>query len=164
MVAVGGAQLVFSLIVNDGAIDSAPDLVTVTVRNVVDPPSCSAARPSSDLLWPPNHQLVPISILGVSGSPSALLQIRIVRVTQDEPTEGTGDGNMSPDAVIQGAGVLLRAERAQHGDGRVYRISFTATDSFGGSCAGAVTVGVPNHQGKKSSLVDSGQIYDSTRK
>jgi hypothetical protein len=115
-------------------------------------------------LWPPNHQLVPISVLGVSTSTSTPVTIRIVGVTQDEPTEGTGDGDTGPDAFIQGGSVLLRSERAQHGDGRVYRISFSATDGFGGSCTGAVTVGVPNSQGKGGQVVDSGQLFDATRK
>jgi hypothetical protein len=50
MVSAGGAKIVFRLVVNDGITASAPDTVTITVRNVNDPPSCSAAHPSEDLL------------------------------------------------------------------------------------------------------------------
>jgi hypothetical protein len=39
--------------------------------------------------------------------------------------------------------VLLRAERAGAGDGRVYALSVTATDGQGGACTGKVGVGVP---------------------
>lgn len=57
--------------------------------------------------------------------------------------------------------MLLRAERSGNGNGRVYRISFTARDSDGGACTGSVTVGVPhNHKG---TVVDDGHLYDSTR-
>ena len=70
------------------------------------------------------------------------------------------EGDASPDAVIQGDKVLLRAERAGGGNGRVYNITFDAWDSFGEGCAGNVTVCVP-HDRKKSTCVDDGQIYNS---
>ena len=30
------------------------------------PPDCSAAAPSVDQLWPPNHKLVPVTVVGVT--------------------------------------------------------------------------------------------------
>jgi hypothetical protein len=54
----------------------------------------------------------------------------------------------------------VRAERSGLGDGRVYTISFTGTDSFGAECTGEVKVGVPHD--KKDIPVDGGPIYDST--
>lgn len=66
----------------------------------------------------------------------------------------------SPDSVIQGNQVLLRAERAGNGNGRVYRVTFTASDGFGGSCTGAVSVCVPRDRGA-AGCVNDGQLYDS---
>jgi hypothetical protein len=63
--------------------------------------------------------------------------------------------------VIQGATVLLRAERSGTGNGRVYRISFSASDGVGGVCSGQVTVCVPHDRGNESICVDNGQVYDS---
>lgn len=83
-------------------------------------------------------------------------------MTQAEPVNGLGDGHTSPDAVIQGNSVLLRAERAGSGNGRVYQVTFTADDGFGGSCTGAVAVCVPHDRGT-AGCVDGGQLYDSTR-
>ena len=58
----------------------------------------------------------------------------------------------------------VRAERSGTdkvpGDGRVYHISFTATDEYGATCDGEVTVGVPHD--KKDTPVDGGALYDST--
>ena len=88
------------------------------------------------------------------------LGLTVTDVTQDEPSNGQGDGNSAPDAVIQGNAVLIRAERSGSGDGRVYRINFTAYDGFRGACSGAVTVSVP--RSTKAGAVDSGQLYDST--
>jgi hypothetical protein len=41
-------------------------------------------------------------------------------------------------------------------------ISFRADDGKGGSCTGAVTVGVPFSQKKGLIAIDDGQVYDST--
>ena len=68
----------------------------------------------------------------------------------------------SPDAVPQGETVLLRAERAGTGNGRVYEVTFTATDSQGEHCTGSVTVCVP-HNRKAASCVDNSQQYDATQ-
>ncbi|HEY3158876.1 MAG TPA: tandem-95 repeat protein [Vicinamibacterales bacterium] len=188
LVAAGGEVLVFHLVVNDGLSDSPSDEVLVNVLNVNDPPACNLARPSINTLWPPNHKLVPIEILGVTDPQKDNVKIRITRVTQDEPVRrarrsddrdddddrdhkddrdedddddgGRGDLNTSPDAVIQGSSLLLRAERSAKGDGRVYMIRFVA-DGQGGSCKGTVTVGVP--RSKNRAPIDSGQRYDSTR-
>src|SRR5688572_21936460 len=54
-------------------------------------PSCTVkARPR--LLWPPNHKFRLVTLSGASG-------ITITSVKQDEPVNGTGDGNTAPDAM-----------------------------------------------------------------
>ncbi len=91
--------------------------------------------------------------------------IQITGVTQDEPVNGVGDGDTSPDAVISGDSVLLRAERTGltggvQENGRVYVVNFTADDGQGGSCSGSIAVGVPHD--RKDTPVDDGQNIDST--
>ena len=126
------------------------------------PPVCRAAQASPSVLWAPNHQLVPIAIMGVTDPDGDAVTITANGVTQDEPVNGRGDGNTSPDAVIQTRAASVRAERAGHGNGRVYQISFTADDGHGGTCTGAVTVGVPHSQKKGLTAIDDGQGYIST--
>jgi hypothetical protein len=159
VVGPGGATLAFQLTVNDGIVDSAPDEVTIYVLDTNDPPMCSAAQPSMAILWPPNHKLVAVQILGVTDPDNDGVTIIVTGVTQDEPIIGLGDGDTGPDAVITSDGILLRAERSGTGDGRVYVIAFTASDIDGGSCSGIVTVGVPHD--RAGTPVDSGQNYDS---
>ena len=67
------------------------------------------------------------------------------------------------DVGIQTSSVLLRAERSGQGNGRVYQLSFTATDSHNASCSAAVKVIVP-HSAKPGTATDDGQKYDSTKK
>jgi PKD repeat protein len=156
-----GATLFFQLTVSDGPLDSTPDEVAIAVRNVNDPPSCASAQASSPVLWPPNHELIPIDVLGVADPNGQAVAVSITSVTQDEPVEDAGDGHTSPDAVLEGSRVLVRAERSGLGNGRVYQVHFRADDGQGGLCAGRVTVGVPHSRG--SVPVDDGQAHDSTR-
>ncbi|MCP4257098.1 MAG: hypothetical protein GY774_06180 [Planctomycetes bacterium] len=167
-VSSGGADLVFELRVDDN--DSinplfGTDQVTIHVNNINDPPTCALAQPSTATLWPPNHKMKQITIEGVVDADSEYntVTLGITGVTQDEPVNGLGDGDSSPDAVIQddtaSDTVLIRAERSGTGNGRVYQINFTASDEAE-SCQGAVQVAVPHS--RKSSAVDDGQIYDST--
>ncbi|MBX3349017.1 MAG: SBBP repeat-containing protein [Nitrospira sp.] len=126
------------------------------------PPVCSSAQANPAVLWAPNHQLVPIAIVGVTDPEGDAVTITATGVTQDEPVASTGSGKASPDAVIQAGAVSVRAERAGHSNGRVYHIAFTADDGQGNSCSGAVTVGVPHSLHKGTTAIDDGQLYDST--
>ncbi|MFT7542020.1 MAG: hypothetical protein ACI9K5_002997 [Gammaproteobacteria bacterium] len=159
-VMMGGDALVFEVTVYDGFGGMAVDQMTVNVQNANDPPLVSAAEPTLGSLWPPSHSMVVIGIIGVSDIDNNAT-IVITGVTQDEATNGLGDGDTSIDAIINPDGtVLLRAERAGGGDGRVYHIHFTASD-YEGSASGVVTVSVPHK--KKQAAVDGGELYDSTQ-
>jgi hypothetical protein len=143
-----------------GGVGAYIDLVAVVLTN--SPPVCSAVAPSRSSLWPPNHKLRTITLSGASDPDGDPVTISITGVTQDEPVNGKADGNTSPDAVLGPGGdrVRLRAERSGRGDGRVYRIAFTASDPSGATCSGSVTVSVP-HDRRGAPAVDSGGTYDS---
>ena len=117
----------------------------------------------STRLWPPNHQLRLITLTGASDSDDNPVTLTITAVTQDEALDGHGDGDTSADARAATASdqVFLRAERSGTGDGRVYRIAFTASDGNGGACAGRVAVGVPHDKGGRATPVDSGLTFNS---
>ncbi|MEA3435269.1 MAG: CARDB domain-containing protein, partial [Thermodesulfobacteriota bacterium] len=128
------------------------------------PPDCTEARSSVDLLWPPNHKLVNISIDGITDPDGDQLSLSVTGITQDEPVNGLGDGDTSPDGFGVGTNqAQIRAERSGTGNGRVYYITFTADDEKGGVCTGQVTVGVPHDKGKGRIPIDDGQDYDSTQ-
>lgn len=84
-------------------------------------------------------------------------------ITCDEPTtspHGRGGPESAPDAkIIDDRRVLLRAKRSDDGDGRVYVLSMTATDSSGNAATAAAQVRVNLSQDRKA--VDSGQFYDA---
>jgi hypothetical protein len=105
-----------------------------------------------------------VAISGVSNPDADQVTLTVTGVTEDEPVNDGGDGNTSPDAVLQPGGqVLLRAERAGGGNGRVYHVVFMADDGFGVAYEGFVTVCVSHDQGKKGGCIDDGQHYDTTQ-
>jgi hypothetical protein len=160
-VGAAGATLQFQLTVSDGFGGTGTATTAVIVNNINNPPNIDHAQPSVSTLWPPNHHMVQISILGVIDTEQNDT-IQITSVTQDEPTNGQGDGDTDVDAVINNNGtVLLRAERADGGNGRVYHIHFTASD-FEGSASGVVDVSVPADK-KGNAAIDDGELYDSTQ-
>ena len=109
---------------------------------------------------------MPIQILGVTDPDGGQPAITITRILQDEPTNTFGDANTWIDGFGIGTSTArIRAERSGTpkvpGNGRVYEIVFTATDSQGASCTGSIVVGVPHDQ-DHGPAVDSLVRYDST--
>jgi hypothetical protein len=145
--------------VNGSPVGSPSNIVTATpiTDTVLD---CSTAVPSLDRLWPPNHKLVPISVLGVIDPDGGDITVSIDGVFQDEPVNGEGDGNTRPDATGIGTGTAsVRAERAGGGNGRVYTLVFTASSEGGAQCTDSVQVGVP--KSPKRDAVFDGLLYNS---
>ncbi|MBI2986154.1 MAG: hypothetical protein HYY45_05230, partial [Deltaproteobacteria bacterium] len=129
------------------------------------PPVCTSAAANPLTIWPPNHQLVPISITGVTDPDGDQVTITAAAIKQDELVRetGVGSGNTAPDATL--SPLAVRAERNGNpkspGNGRVYHIDFTADDGKGGQCTGAVTVCVPHDQRPGATCVDGGPLYNS---
>jgi hypothetical protein len=146
------------------------DIWSFTTEGVCNQdPNCSGAFPSVSLIWPPNHKLADIEIDGVTDPDGDPVSITITGITQDEPVQenGSGSGQTSPDGVGIGTSLAcVRSERSGNGNGRVYQISFDATDGNGGICSGAVEVCVAHNacrsDGGGPLCIDDGQLYDST--
>jgi hypothetical protein len=114
------------------------------------------------LLWQPHHPFRGIALSGATDPDGDSVTLRVTGVTQDEPLKGKDDAS-APDARLVPAPnkVDLRAERNGNGNGRVYRIAFTADDGNGGTCSGTVKVSVPKSMGKNGAAVESPASFDS---
>ncbi len=125
------------------------------------PPICTGATASPSTIWPPNHMLVGVGIIGVTDPDGDPVTITPTGVFQDEPLKATGigSGNTSPDATL--SPLQVRAERNGTGDGRMYHINFEAHDGKGGGCTGTVRVCVPHDQRPGSSCIDGGPLFNS---
>jgi VCBS repeat-containing protein len=152
----------FTYAVTDGeATDEG--LVSVTVQAPDVAPSCGAVKPSKTKLWPPQHQLVVISLSGATDPDGDPLAYTITGVTQDEKVaKVAGKGDKKPDAQrVSGHPnqIRLRAERDPKANGRIYRILYRVSDGRGGTCTGVEKVGVPIKSAKKA--VETGKTYNS---
>ena len=160
----------------DASGNSASKSFTVTVA-ANHAPICTNVRAVPDVLWPPNGMLRLVALVGASDPDHDRITYTITAVTQDEPL-GKADhdwwddddgghhffwnkkGKVVPDAfLLKGGFVLLRAERDDHGNGRVYTIQYTVTDSHGATCSGVAKVGVPKDPWQRA--VESPASYDS---
>ncbi|HEV7237884.1 MAG TPA: hypothetical protein VGQ36_01485 [Thermoanaerobaculia bacterium] len=123
---VSGNAMSFTLIIptnedHDDPTELIDTIVTAQLRRV-SPPSVSVGS-----LWPPNHKMVDVG-LGVTSS-------FVVYSDEDDGDSQDASGSL-----------LLRAERAGTGDGRVYLIASSSTDAFGNTTDSCLTVVVPKSQ------------------
>ena len=143
-----------TLCVNDSVNSPVCKDSSVTVIDTTAP--CIAPVPSATILWPPNHKMVDITIVA-NGSDNSGGQVTLAAsVSSNEPEDGLGDGDLSPDwttpVIDQVNGIVtlqLRAERSDSGNGRVYTITITATDASGNSSQASLQILVPHDQRNK---------------
>jgi endo-1,4-beta-xylanase len=109
------------------------------------PPVISGLSVDKPALRPPNHKMVPVKLSYNINDNCDPCLVPTITITSNEPVNGTGDGDTSPDwQVIDAHHVMLRAERSGNGTGRIYTITLTVTDSAGSSTSSSVTVSVPH--------------------
>lgn len=175
----------FTLTVTDPAGLSSTATTNVTVGDTT-PPTLQVVL-SPNLLWPPNHRLVPITAtVGASDTCDANPAVTLVSITSNEPENGLGDGDQPNDIQAIGGGpipfgadvrsFLLRAERSGMGTGRVYTVTYMAKDASGNAASVSSEVIVPidgpttsttdppsPHNDKKRKKHDNHHDYDHDR-
>jgi hypothetical protein len=118
----------------------APNCTTPTINSV-------SATPN--VIWPPNHKMIAISVTGNASAVCGPPVCKIVSITSDEATNGGGDGSTSPDIAITGdLTALLRAERSGGFSGRTYTIVVECQDTAGNTATKTTIVRVPHDQGR----------------
>jgi hypothetical protein len=136
---------------NDDATDSDPDW-----QPLDRPPECEGVDATPASLRPPNGHFKRVSLSGATDPDGDAVAIAIDGVTQDEPVGHHPDARRESRPFQVG----LRASREPRGDGRVYRIAFSASDHRGGECEGIARVEV--RRKKKQAAIDSAPpSYDS---
>jgi hypothetical protein len=125
----------------------------VTV-NDTELPVVSAATASPRVLWPPDHQMIPITV-NYTATDNCSVGC-VLTVTSNEAINGLGDGDTAPDwQIVDAHHLLLRSERSGKGSGRTYTITVTCTDPAGHTVVRTTTVVVPKSQARISTAVDS---------
>ena len=127
---------------------------SVTVRDTQPPTLTLHTDPTT--LWPPNHEMVPVHVsweaLDLCDGSAA---VSLVSVTSSEPDDAAGNNDGATTGDIQGAAtgrsdsdLLLRSERDGKSSGRVYTLTYRATDRSGNATPAIATVTVPHDQGQ----------------
>lgn len=114
-----------------------------------------------DILWPPNHKLMPVSVkIAVSDDQDPRPRVQLMSISSNEPCsdatvatstlkqKGADPSNCSDiaDAAIGTNDItfMLRAERFGYSDtGRIYTITYKVTDAAGNVTLAETTVQVP---------------------
>lgn len=148
--------------------DIGPNIVTLTVTDingkfstdeaivtVVDnsPPEISDISVSQELLWPPNHKMISVEILGASITDNCgeldLGSCMITAVSNSEEGNDSGAGNTEPDYEITGDLIVdLRAESSGADNGRTYTVTLDCRDASENSSTAVVDIFVPHDRGK----------------
>jgi hypothetical protein len=123
--------------------DHDPVLVGLDLCDEVAPTLDVMVNPST--LWPANHQYVRVeATVDAEDNFDPSPTVELVSVTSNEPDNGADDGNTVNDIVIvDDTTFQLRAERSGVGFGRIYTITYRATDDCGNSTVSSATVRVP---------------------
>lgn len=124
------------------AAGSDTEVFQVRVRDTVAPVIITV-NATPDVLWPPNHEMVQVTLNAVVLDVADLSPTTsIIAVSSSQPVNAPGDGNTSPDWEITGPmTVNLRAERAGNTD-RIYTITIQSTDDSGNSSTATTFVRV----------------------
>ena len=137
---------VLTLSATDDSGNRGTDNVTIEAVDTTPPEINVSVVP--DIMWPPNHKYADVeTVVTVYDAGDSSPNLTLVSVTSNEPDNGKGDGNTTNDIVILGDTVFkLRAERSGTGQGRVYTITYRATDASGNSAEASVTITVPHNK------------------
>lgn len=139
----------FTLTVTDPGGLSSSASTQITVQDTTSPFLSVSLSPNS--LQPPNHKLIPITAtISASDACSLNVSVQLVSIVSNEPDNGTGDGDQPNDIqAINGGPVpfgtdvrsfLLRSERSGGGAGRIYTVTYTATDASGNATSASAYV------------------------
>ncbi len=135
-----------TLRVTDSAAHQDTDEVNVTIGDSGAPDLEVSVRPRQ--LWPPNGHLESIHAAASASDACGAASVTLVSITSSEPDPG-GDDIQGEEPDTADFDFLLRAERDDAGPGRIYTLTYRATDAAGNQTSKSVTVVVPHDRKNK---------------
>jgi hypothetical protein len=149
---LGTTPVTFTATRLDTSSDSCEFNVSV---NDTEFPTVSTPTVDRPTLWPPKHQMEPITVFYDAADNDSVACT--LSVSSNEPINGLGDGDTAPDwEIIDAHHLNLRAERSGKGSGRTYTIGVSCSDPAGNKTSKSTTVRVPFSQ--KSSVLLGGRM------
>jgi hypothetical protein len=155
-----GSHLVTLRVTDTGGVTATDDVMVVVVDTT---PPTLAASAAPGYLWPPHHQMAPVHVTPAASDLCGGASVALVAVASSEPDDanGVGDGSTTDDiqdATIGAADfdILLRAERQSTGGGRIYTLTYRATDASGNSTEATTRVQVAQNRQSSMGLLKAG--------
>jgi hypothetical protein len=116
----------------------------VTVRDSAPP--LLRAIPSPAVLWPPDRRMAPVGFeVAVTDRCDPLPSVELTGVASSEAQMG-GVQFDDADLGADDRAIRLQAARAGDGPGRLYTVTYRATDRAGNAATTTMTVTVPHDQ------------------
>lgn len=134
---------IITLEVNDGTTSPVTADLEVTIIDTGVP--TLSPVPNTSTLWPPNHQMIDIILEANADDNSGEVTLS-ASISCDDPGAIPGTDYTEPQ-INQSTGIItfqLRSERPGHGNGRIYIITVTATDSSNNSSTATVAIVSPH--------------------
>jgi len=148
------------------SLDTQSDIICGAVTSLspfavgadVAPPVFESLMATPNVLWPPSHKMVPITVAWTATDnldPSPAVTLKNIVMNEGDQTntydpmfdETVGDGYTIGDIQVDANGnIFLRAERSGTATslGRTYTLTYEATDEAGNTATAAVVVAVPH--------------------
>lgn len=125
--------------------------------NDFEPPVIKLTNEIFPPLWPANHKMVNVPINYKVSDNCGSVHSELF-VYSNEPENGTGDGDLSPDwKIVDEHNVLLRAERSAKGPGREYSIYIVSHDDSWNYSSHQVVVTVPHDLGENKNSASNSE-------
>ena len=144
-----------TLVVLDGHGEGDSAAVPVSVPSDTTPPELTVSLNTS-LLWPPNHRMVEIQATLAASDDCEPVEVLLDSITSNEPDDAPGrsDGVTTDDVraahlAATDSRFEVRAERDGSGSGRIYYVTYRATDGAGNSSTSTTNIFVPHDRGGK---------------
>ncbi|MBN1859291.1 HYR domain-containing protein [Candidatus Bipolaricaulota bacterium] len=136
------------------ATDASGNVATCssTVKLLDTTPPELAITLTPNVLWPPNHKLVRITVIASAvdnSDPAPIVELVSIESNESDEAADGGDGHTHEDIQDTAFGnedleFYLRAERLGASDARVYTITYSATDAYGNVAYICAEVVVPH--------------------
>jgi hypothetical protein len=145
-----------TLVVTDSFGETGTDEVVITIQDTTPPELSVSVSPA--ILWPPDHKMVLLTpTWTVSDICDESPTVKLVGITMNEADktltydamfdDTLGDGRTANDIQVGQDGLIyLRAERSGTGTGRIYTLTWQASDDSGNVTRRSATVTVPRDQ------------------
>jgi hypothetical protein len=142
---LAGGQYLITVTVTDASGNSSNASVPLTIV-ATSAPVIQSVTANPNVLTPPNHQLVPVtvSVVASNGCGSGALVSKISGISCSEPAS-PGDIQITGNLTA-----LLAASKDSTGNTRTYTITVQATDASGNSSTSTVLVAVPKSNGSSA--------------